>query len=230
MLVLRTWNLFHGRTCPPSRRTYLDRMVRLVTEDGPDIVAFQEVPVWALRRLEAWSGMRAFAAVTKRALLRPVARRLQRLDPRRVRSPLTGQANALLLGARLEVAAPPRSVILNAGSRRERRVCQLLEARAGDRTILVANFHATARDERAALGEVERVAELVAGTGPCVVLGDFNVPGVGLPGFSGPGPGIDQIIVRGLELVEGPAPWPDARRTVEGLLLSDHAPIEAVIA
>lgn len=206
-------------------------MVRLVTDDGPDVVALQEVPVWALRELEGWSGMRGFSVMTKRALLRPVGRRLQRLDPGRVRSPLTGQGNALLVGTRLDVAGPPRAVLLNPGSGRERRFCQLVEAQAGSRTTLLANFHATTLDERAALEEIGRVAELVAGASSCVVCGDFNVPEVGLPGFSEPGPGIDQILVRGLELVEGPAPWPDERRKVDaGVLLSDHAPIEAVAA
>jgi hypothetical protein len=53
--------------------------------------------------------------------------------------------------------------------------------------------------------------------------------GTGLPGFSQPLPGIDQILVRGLELVEGPSPWPNERRRSRGWLLSDHAPVEAVV-
>ena len=48
---------------PPERRGYLREMVELVTADGPGIVCLQEVPVWALRHLEAWSGMRALGAI-----------------------------------------------------------------------------------------------------------------------------------------------------------------------
>jgi endonuclease/exonuclease/phosphatase family metal-dependent hydrolase len=49
-------------------------------------------------------------------------------------------------------------------------------------------------------------------------------------GFSPPLPGsIDQILVRGLELRDGPSAWPLERRTVDGRVLSDHAPVEAVV-
>ena len=52
-LVIRTWNLYHGRTHPKSGRTYLERMVRLASIDAPDVVALQEVPLWALGRMLA---------------------------------------------------------------------------------------------------------------------------------------------------------------------------------
>jgi len=68
-LVVRTWNLFHGNAVPPGRRAYLEEMVRLVTGDDPDVVCLQEVPVWALRRLEGWSDMAAFGAVAARPRL-----------------------------------------------------------------------------------------------------------------------------------------------------------------
>ena len=50
-----------------------------------------------------------------------------------------------------------------------------------------------------------------------------------MPGFSEPIDGIDQALVRGLEFERGPEAWPEARRRVGGELLSDHAPVEAVI-
>ena len=40
---------------------------------------------------------------------------------------------------------------------------------------------------------------------------------------------IDQILVRGLELRDGPSAWPLERRVVDGRVLSDHAPVEAVV-
>jgi hypothetical protein len=46
-----------------------------------------------------------------------------------------------------------------------------------------------------------------------------------LEGYSPPGPGIDHIEVRGAS----PSPlriWPDDRRMKDGMLLSDHAPVE----
>ena len=45
-------------------------------------------------------------------------------------------------------------------------------------------------------------------------------------GFTGPTPtGIDHILVRGLT-AGPPEVWPPERRTVEGRLLSDHAPVD----
>jgi endonuclease/exonuclease/phosphatase (EEP) superfamily protein YafD len=96
--------------------------------------------------------------------------------------------------------------------------------------IVLANLHATANDVRAAEADLTRAADALHGAGPAIVCGDFNVPGRGLPGFSAPIPGIDQILVRDLELERGPERWPDERRRYRGVLLSDHAPLEAVIA
>src|SRR3990172_12481444 len=106
-------------------------MVRLVAEDEPDVIALEEVALGGLPRLAAWSGMLAFAAPTKRALLGPLGRGLQRLDARRVRSPLTGQANALLVSRRLDPSDPREVPVTASGRRRERRVCQLLAVTAG---------------------------------------------------------------------------------------------------
>jgi endonuclease/exonuclease/phosphatase family metal-dependent hydrolase len=52
-VLVRSWNLFHGNTLPPQRRGFLDEMVRLASADDPDVVCFQEVPAWALRRFTA---------------------------------------------------------------------------------------------------------------------------------------------------------------------------------
>ena len=62
-LLVRTWNLFHGNALPPGRRAYLREMIELVTADDPDVVCLQEVPGWALGRLDAWSGMQALGAI-----------------------------------------------------------------------------------------------------------------------------------------------------------------------
>lgn len=224
-LLVRTWNLFHGRTFPETRRAHLERMVRLVTVDGPAVVCLQEVPLWALGRLGEWSGMTASVAGTKRALLGPVARLAQSLDARRVRSPLTGQANAVLVARGLAVASAAAQQVSVLG---ERRVCQVLRLRGGAGELLLANVHLSNRDAEAR-GELERVAALVGGDGPAVVCGDLNVDRAGIPGFSPPIAGIDQVLVRGLELIRPPARWPDDRRRLGGVLLSDHAPVEAAM-
>jgi len=68
-LLVRTWNVFHGNASPPERRSFLKEIVQLATEDDPDVLCLQELPVWALGHLDAWSGMRSFGAVAARPLL-----------------------------------------------------------------------------------------------------------------------------------------------------------------
>ena len=74
-------------------------------------------------------------------------------------------------------------------------------------------------------------AEGLAREGDTVVIaGDFNCVAaqIALDGYSEPGPGIDHIAVRGgrpsaLQV------WPDARRSRNGRLFSDHAPVELTL-
>ena len=230
--VVRTWNLFHGRTSPPGRRTHLRHMVELVAADRPDVVALQEVPVWALGRIERWSGMAARWAVTvPPLLLGPLARMVTEIDAARLRSAFTGQANVVLVGPRLR-AGEQRLLQLNDVGRwawlrrgRQQRWCQAVDVEA----FVVANLHAT-NDPRVAAGEAERAAAFVADAERVVLCGDFNLPEHALEGFSPPIAGIDQILVRGLELVEPAHAWDPGRRVLGGRLLSDHAPVEAVVA
>ena len=213
-------------------------MVRLVTEDRPDIVALQEVPLWALGRLERWSEMAIRWAVTVPALLlAPLARLVTELNAARLRSLVTGQANVLLVGPRLEPRAQ-RLLPMNPGVTKwewlfelgpQQRYCQALDARLDGGQVVLANLHATNDPERA-VGEVERATEFVRGAERCIFCGDFNVPHHAVPDFSPPSEGIDQILVRGFEFEREPFAWAPARRRLEGRLLSDHAPVEAVLA
>jgi Endonuclease/Exonuclease/phosphatase family len=236
-LVVRTWNVYHGRSLPPGRSLHLRRMVELVTGDKPDLVALQEVPVWAVSRLEGWSGMSARSVVTVPALLPgPLARFVTSLAPVRLRSLVTGQANVLLAGSGLRLGAS-RTFHLNPGVRRfdwlrrrtQQRWCQAQEASADGEDFVVGNLHAS-HDRDAAVAEVELAAGHLAGAGRCILAGDFNVPRPRLEGFSEPIDGIDQILVRGFAYERRPEPWPTERRVVEGVLLSDHPVVEASVA
>jgi endonuclease/exonuclease/phosphatase family metal-dependent hydrolase len=174
----------------------------------------------------------AFSGQANAILVRPPLRVLDReaivLNDRRFR-----RAQARWLG--LGLAA-------RLGWAKERRVCQALRLRLPDgATMLVANLHATAYgpDERLADADLLRAATFVdalAGPDEPIVLGgDLNVTAARSwtqtdltgPewGFSAPGPGIDQILVRGLTTTAA-APWLPERRRVGGRLLSDHAPVE----
>ena len=205
--MIRTWNLFHGNAQRPERHAYLAEMVRLVSADRPDIVCLQELPAWALEHLEGWSGMKAFGDVAQPPRLGPVpipaeiGHAITSIHHGFLRSAVTGQANAILLGPD---AVPIEREVLVLNSRefrahqsrwlrlglvarlgwaKERRIVQAVRARMpSGATVLVANLHATSypADQRLADAELLRAAVFVdgvAGRGDVVVLaGDFNVP------------------------------------------------------
>jgi len=153
------------------------------------------------------------------------------LNPRRFRS---AQARALRLG-----------LVARLGWAKERRIVQALRlASPGGRTYLVTNMHCTsyAADERLADAELLRAAWFAVSTAApedvVVLAGDFNtraarsrtLQDLATPewGFTAPGPGIDHILVRGATVGEFRR-WPDDQRKHDGVLLSDHAPVELEI-
>jgi endonuclease/exonuclease/phosphatase family metal-dependent hydrolase len=213
-MLVRTWNLFHGNASPPERRAFLRRMVELVTQDRPDVVCLQELPVWALRHLERWSGMHASGAVARRALLPVGARAVTGLHHGLLRSAVTGEADAILTRAQARELG-----VEVVGRAQLRRIAHAVDLDG----VTVVNFHID-RDP----GQFERVVALARERS--IVAGDTNLVSAGADGFSPPLAGsIDQILVRGLELRDGPSAWPLERRTVDGRVLSDHAPVEAVV-
>jgi endonuclease/exonuclease/phosphatase family metal-dependent hydrolase len=226
-LLVRSWNLYHGNASPPQRRSFLRQMVALATADAPDVLCLQEIPVWALGRIAAWSGMTVFPAVA-RGGLRPAALAgwLTRLHNGLLRSGIAGQANAILVRSDHGSCDLGTEQVSDPGM--ERRVCQAVDV-AG--TVLVANVHlsSSGHNQRLELERVVSFADARALPGETVVLaGDLNMRAARLDGFSGPGPGIDHVLVRG-----GPAGalvvWPEERRLQNGVVLSDHAPVELEI-
>jgi endonuclease/exonuclease/phosphatase family metal-dependent hydrolase len=203
-LLVRTWNLFHGNTQPPGREAFLREMVRLASADRPAVLCLQEVPVWALGLLDDWSGLPAIGAVAQRPTLGPfpstaeLGRVLTDAHHGLLRSAFTGQANAILLTAEVQIREH-RHVILNpfrfrrAQARRldldlverlvwgkERRVCHAVRVQRGNETLIIGNLHATGfRDKRVSDAELLRAAVFVDGMAkpgePVLLCGDFNV-------------------------------------------------------
>jgi endonuclease/exonuclease/phosphatase family metal-dependent hydrolase len=213
-LLVRTWNVFHGNAKPPERRGFLEEAVRLASADRPDVLCLQEVPVWALAKLAGWSGMRSFGAVAARPLLGSarLGGAITELHHGLLRSALTGQANAILLGPALRPAGEGSIVLNPRGFRRalgrelelelpvrlawakERRVCQAVRAEVGGRFLTVANLHASSvSDRRCQDAELLRAAAFADSFAEpedvLVLAGDFNVviPGsTTLAALSGP--------------------------------------------
>jgi endonuclease/exonuclease/phosphatase family metal-dependent hydrolase len=233
-VLIRSWNVFHGNTYPPTRRAYLKEMIRLATADDPDVVCLQELPVWSRPLLAGWSEMRVLADVARRPRLPPpLDRRATTLHNGLFRSLFTGQANAILLRPELDVR-DRRVYVLNKRSllgtgRGERRICQIVRLERAEGTLVLANLHATHRADDA-LVQVENaiadILELARPDEPVVMAGDFNfTPDLRHLGFTGQGPGIDHVLVLGGD--PGPLDvWPDEHRRLNGMLLSDHAPVE----
>jgi endonuclease/exonuclease/phosphatase family metal-dependent hydrolase len=215
-MVVRTWNLFHGKPSPPGRRAFLRQMIELVTADQPDVVCLQELPVWALEHLASWSGMHAYTAVARRPLL-PIgvlARAVTALHHGLIRSAVEGEGDAIL--TREPAQALGTSVV---GHVKLRRIAHVVELDG----VTVVNFHIDGERD-----QFDRVIELAGQRS--VVAGDANLIAPAADGFLPPLAGsIDQILVRGLRLFEGPAAWPVERRVFDGHVLSDHAPVEAVV-
>lgn len=213
-MLVRTWNLFHGRPSPLGRRAFLRQMIELVTRDDPDVVCLQELPVWALSHLEQWSGMYATTAVARRPLLPIGARTVTGLHHGLLRSAVTGEGDAIL--TREPVRDLGEHVV---GHSKLRRIAHAVEL-AG---TTVVNFHIDGERE-----QFDRVIDLTPDRS--IVAGDANLVSPEAEGFSPPLAGsIDQILVRGLTLRDGPSAWPLERRTLAGRILSDHAPVEAVV-
>jgi endonuclease/exonuclease/phosphatase family metal-dependent hydrolase len=132
--------------------------------------------------------------------------------------------------------------IARLGWAREPRTCLAARVRLSDgRRAVIGNVHATSfrADERLADAELLRAAvfldALAAPSDVCVLAGDLNVRTsrswtlrelrTEEWGFEGEAPGVDHMLVRGAAATPTRY-WPTERRRFDGVLLSDHAPVE----
>jgi endonuclease/exonuclease/phosphatase family metal-dependent hydrolase len=133
--------------------------------------------------------------------------------------------------------------------RPERRAMAFARIAVDDEQLCVANLHATNDRPELATADVLRAAEAAvewAGGAPLLFGGDLNLRPAqdavaferlrvefGLTGSTAPD-AIDHLLVRDLEVIEAPTPWPPERRERPygelRLRLSDHAPVGARFA
>lgn len=249
-MLVRTWNLFNGNSQPPQRASFLDEMIRLATDDDPDVLCVQEVPGWALPRF-------TLGEMASRAPLGIAAgRAITSLNHGVIRSAVAGQGNAIrvlpslrVLDHHVLVLNPRRfraQVDVDAGTRlrwaKERRIVQAVRLSNGTRTFVVANTHCTGTWPIVAQAELLRAAWFADSVArpdePLILAGDFNLrtDSEALQSLTGPewgftaaAPGIDHVLVRGAS-VSALRVWPpERRRRADGTLLSDHAPVEVEV-
>jgi endonuclease/exonuclease/phosphatase family metal-dependent hydrolase len=169
--------------------------------------------------------MRAFPSRARRAPFGARAgKTLTSLHYAALRSAFTGQANAILVGG--EHGAQDLGSVTISDPRQHPRVCQAVRV---DGRIVVANVHAS---PHAARTQVERslawLGERLRDGESLVLAGDFN-DSLRLPDFSSPNGGIDDVLVRGVPATTLHV-WPDERRRQNGVVLSDHAPVELTVS
>ena len=225
MLIL-SWNLFHGRSLPPTRRSLSREFAASLADWRWDVALLQEAPPW-------WPAMLARAAAadqrsvpTSRNALPALRRAVAQRDPELAKSN-GGGCNAILARAPIVEHASLRLRMWP-----ERRVAQL--ARLADGTC-VANFHASTR---VALAEDElhrlwRRALGWAGGDPLLLGGDLNLRAPLVPDGAiahVAGRDVDHLFASGL-VAAGEAELLDrhvelARGAVE---LSDHPPLRVCV-
>jgi endonuclease/exonuclease/phosphatase family metal-dependent hydrolase len=216
-----TWNLFHGRSLPPSRGALLTQFAAKLAEWEWDVALLQEVPPWWPEALAQACGARQHSALTSRNSLLAARRAVAERRPELIKSN-GGGCNAIL--SRVPVV---EHATLHMRLWPERRVAQLL--RLGD-GMCVVNFHASTRPARAA-EELVRLWERAlawSAAAPLILGGDLNVRDPLAPAgdvVHVAAHAVDHVFARGLAAEsDGTLDRAIVRRACR-LELSDHAPL-----
>ncbi|MDX6726594.1 MAG: hypothetical protein QOK49_1399 [Baekduia sp.] len=212
-----TWNLFHGRSVPETRRALLAEFSDAIAGWDWDVALLQEVPPWWPPYLARASGADHRMVLTSRNALLALRRAVAVRRPDLIKSN-GGGSNAILVRGHGGIAEHRTHRLRFAPERR-----YVHAVRLGDGGGWAANVHAQANPKPLARADMMKSGEVLtrwAGTAPVVFGGDVNVPDPVVPGFTDVGGhGIDRFFVRGPLEVARPAHTP-ARGT-----LSDHQPV-----
>jgi endonuclease/exonuclease/phosphatase family metal-dependent hydrolase len=258
-----TWNVFHGRDWPPEpelqvrahkgnfRRgprlgeryeqtnwDLVDRFADLIRGIEWDVALFQEFPPsWKKRMAEA-CGAEAHRAFSGRNWFQPVTSLIGRWHPDLLGA-WEGGSNTTLVRPGAGPIVERQRVVLT--RKPETRVMTLTRMESG---LCVANLHVSTKPTSAELELLDAAerATALAGSGPLVFGGDFNVrheasrvfdqleDRYGLAPHTAPDR-LSHLLVRGLEVIEHPAALPPEARDVPDpetgklIRLSDHNPV-----
>jgi endonuclease/exonuclease/phosphatase family metal-dependent hydrolase len=226
-------------------RDLREEFCRLLAAAEWEVALLQECPPHWREALARACEAEAHMALTSRNSLGALRALAARLNPDLIAAGEGGSNLTLVRGEIVE----RRETAIHEG-RPERRAMAFTRIGHGDDPPLcVANLHATNDRPELATEDVLRAAEAAsawAADAPLIFGGDLNLRPAETPaafeelrerfGLAAPTApdAIDHLLVRGLEIVEPPRPWPPERRELRedgrALRLSDHAPVEARFA
>ncbi|MGH2917468.1 MAG: endonuclease/exonuclease/phosphatase family protein [Solirubrobacteraceae bacterium] len=215
-----TWNLFHGRSVPPTGRDLHAHFAAVLAGWDWDVALLQEVPPWWAPRLARACDAYARTALTSRNVPLPgLRRRLADRAPDVMKS-AGGGANTILV--RGMTITDHRRIVLRRWP--ERRVCHAV---ALEGAPLCANLHAQAHSEARAQADSARAGSATlawSGGGPALLGGDFNVRAPRAPGLEWlGGHGVDHVLGHDVR------PGDEPPRILDHGDLSDHAPVLVTI-
>ena len=216
MGVLRvlTWNVFHGRSVPPSGRDLIDDFAALVASWDWDAALLQEVPPWWCRPLAERSRASMRMNITGRNHLLPLRRFVADRWPDLIKANGGGSNAILVRGGRI---AEHRTERLRWWPERR----WMHAVRLEDGTWL-GNLHAQTQPRPRPEHDIARAADALgrwSRAEPRALLGgDFNIGAPEVPGMRRMGGGgVDFVFARGFERESG--------ERLDAGALSDHAPL-----
>jgi endonuclease/exonuclease/phosphatase family metal-dependent hydrolase len=214
-----TWNLYHGRSVPPSGRSLLNEFAAALDGWEWDVALLQEVPPWWPPMLARAAGAQERTQLTSRNWLLPLRRAISERNPDILKSS-GGGSNAILVrsGQILEHRA--------ARLRRTPEARWVHGVRLAD--CWVVNVHSHNHPESLALSDTRAAIEAArqwAGGAPLVFGGDVNLKRP--PEFPGlvhlGGNHVDHLFTDG-RAAAGP------REVIDRGTLSDHPPVAVTLA
>jgi len=217
-LRIVTWNLYHGRTVPPSGRSRLADFAHALAGWEWDVALLQEVPPWWPPALAAAAGAGQRTQLTSRNWLLPLRREISDRNPDILKSN-GGGANAILVRGEIE-------------EHRAERLRRRPEARWAHGVRLadaswVVNVHSHNHPEQAARADTERAlatARRWAAGGALVFGGDVNLHRPELPGLVRvAGNHVDHLFTDG-------RPAAGKGQVLDRGTLSDHPPVAVTLA
>jgi endonuclease/exonuclease/phosphatase family metal-dependent hydrolase len=215
-LRVLTWNLFHGRSVPPSGRSLGDEFAAALARWEWDVALLQEVPPWFPPKLAATAGAGFRMRLTSRNQLLPLRRAISIRNPDILKSG-GGGCNAILVRG------------LPILEHRAARLRWLPEQRWMHGVRLpdgwVVNVHAHNHPEPAALADCRRAIAEMRNWGPLVVFGgDVNLKHPDFPGLLHvAGNHVDHLFTDG-------RPAAGEGKVIDRGTLSDHPPVAVTLA